>query len=187
MGVARDRARVRERLGLGSGLGDVVRWDVRWRLEKRHGGVEDFGGDVAAFKAAVEPYEVLEFDGNLLVTVGATAMWEGLEGALTTAFNNANARLGVGDSTTAEAVGQTDLQAATNKLRKAMNATYPTRSANQTTFQSDFGSTEANFTWNEVGTFNAASGGTMLNRKVQALGTKSSGSTWTLTETITLT
>jgi hypothetical protein len=42
-----------------------------------------------------------------------------------TGWNNANAFLGVGDSSTAEAATQTELQAATNRFYKAMNATFP--------------------------------------------------------------
>ena len=106
-------------------------------------------------------------------------------GGAYTALNNAGAHLGVGDSATAFAAAQTDLQAATNKLRKAMNATYPQRSANVLTFQSDFLDGEANFAWQEIGSFNAAAAGTMLTRLVTALGTKASG-TWTLTYTLTV-
>ena len=107
-------------------------------------------------------------------------------GGTYTPRNNANAHHGVGDSATAFAAAQTDLQAATNKLRKAMNATYPQRSANVLTFQSDFLDGEANFAWQEIGSFNAAAAGTMLTRLVTALGTKASG-TWTLTYTLTVT
>lgn len=106
-------------------------------------------------------------------------------GEAVTPFNNANANLGVGDGTAAFAVTQTDLQG-TNKLRKAMDAGYPTRSGNQLTFRSTFGGTEANFAWNEWGVFNAATGRVMMNRKVESLGTKASGATWVLTVTITL-
>ena len=67
-----------------------------------------------------------------------------------------------------------------------MNATYPQRSANVLTFQSDFLDGEANFAWQEIGSFNAAAAGTMLTRLVTALGTKASG-TWTLTYTLTVT
>lgn len=137
------------------------------------------------FLAEVDPYEVIEREGNILVTVGIDILLDLLIGAGGTVFSNANAHLGVGDSSTAAAVGQTDLQAATNKLRKAMNGGYPAVSAPTIDFQSTFGSSEANFSWNEVGTFNAAAAGIMLNRKVQSLGTKTSGATWTLTETIT--
>jgi hypothetical protein len=106
-------------------------------------------------------------------------------GGAYTAFNAANAFLGVGDSSTAFVASQTDLQAASNKLRKAMDATYPTQSTNILTFQATYGSSEANFAWNEWGVFNASSSGTMLNRKVESLGTKSTGS-WTLTVSLTV-
>jgi hypothetical protein len=160
---------------------DATRWHAHIRLEKRRDG-ED------------EPYEVIERDGNLLVTNGRNLLWKGLRGDAITAFSAANARLGVGDSSTAEAITQTDLQAATNKLRKAMDSGWPKvgtadglATDNLMQFQATFGTSEANCAWAEWGTFNAASGSTsMLNRKVEALGTKSSGS-WTLTTTLTLT
>lgn len=95
--------------------------------------------------------------------------------------------LGVGDSTAAHAAGQTDLQAATNKLRKAMDATYPSGAANVITFRATFGTGDANWVWNEWGTFTAASGGTMLTRKVEALGTKTNTQTWQFTATLTFT
>lgn len=107
-------------------------------------------------------------------------------GEAVTAFNNANAYLGVGDSTAAFAATQTDLQAATNKLRKAMEATYPTRATNVLTFRSLFATGDANFAWAEWGVFNAASAGTMMSRKVEALGTKTSAQSWQLTTTITI-
>lgn len=102
------------------------------------------------------------------------------------AFSNANAYIGVGDSTTAFAATQTDLIAATNKFRKAQDATYPQVSGNVMTFRSSFGTSEANFAWQEWGIFNASSAGTMMNRKVESLGTKTSAQTWQLTLTITL-
>lgn len=107
-------------------------------------------------------------------------------GGAVTAFNNANSYLGVGDSTTAFAASQTDLQAATNVLRKAMEATYPTLATNVITFRSLFGTADANFAWAEWGVFNAATAGTMMSRKVDALGTKTSAQSWQLTATITI-
>lgn len=141
----------------------------------------------ARAKAEVSPYEIIEGDYNALVDSGIINLLNALIGVGITAFNNANARLGVGDSSTAWATNQTDLQAATNKLRKGMNATYPTGTGTKTiTFQSDFTTGEANWAWAEWGIFNAASGATsMLSRKVESLGTKASG-TWTLTVTFTL-
>lgn len=108
-------------------------------------------------------------------------------GAAVTPFNNANAHIGVGDSSTAFAAGQTDLVATTNKLRKAMDATYPTGASNVLTFRATFGTGDANFAWNEWGIFNAASAGTMLNRKVESLGTKTNTQTWQFTTTLTVT
>lgn len=100
-------------------------------------------------------------------------------------FNNANSYIGVGDSTTAFSASQTDLQASSNKARKGMEATFPTRTNNQLVFKSSFGTSDANFSWQEWGVFNASSGGVMLNRKVENLGQKSQG-TWLLTVTLTI-
>lgn len=103
-------------------------------------------------------------------------------------LNNANAHLGVGTSTTAHAASQTDLVATGgNQFRKGMDASYPQRSANVITFRSTFASGEANFAWAEWGIFNASTSGQMYSRKVEALGTKASGSTWELTVTSTIT
>jgi hypothetical protein len=94
--------------------------------------------------------------------------------------------LGVGDNTTAFAATQTDLVAATNKLRKVMDGGYPTRSSGTLTFRSTFNTGEANYAWNEWGIFDAPTAGTMYGRKQEALGTKTSAQTWQLTATITL-
>lgn len=107
--------------------------------------------------------------------------------AAATPFNNANSFIGVGDSATAYAAGQTDLQAATNKLRKAMDATFPTLATNVATFRATFATTDANFAWLEWGVFNASSAGTMMNRKQESLGTKTSAQTWQFTVTLTYT
>lgn len=107
-------------------------------------------------------------------------------GEAVTAFNNANSYIGVGDSTTAFAAAQTDLQAASNKFRKAQDATYPQRATNVLTFRSTFGTSDANFAWQEWGVFNGAAGGTMLNRKVESLGTKPGTQTWQFTVTLTV-
>ena len=141
--------------------------------------------DDAAFNRD-EPFAVEEIDGNLLLNEGITALQNLLTGAAATAFNNANSYLGVGDSSTAAAATQTGLQAATNKLYKAMEASYPAIAGQVTTWRSVFGSADANFAWNE---FTVASGNSdasvNLNRKVSAQGTKASGQTWTLDLAIT--
>jgi hypothetical protein len=101
-------------------------------------------------------------------------------------FDNSNAYIGVGDSTTAFAASQTDLQAATNKFRKAMDATYPQASAGAMTFRSTFATGDANFAWQEWGVFNASSAGTMMNRVVANNGTKANTETKQVTVTLTL-
>ncbi len=103
-----------------------------------------------------------------------------------TPFDEANAFIGVGDSATAYAAGQTDLQAASNKFRQAMESTYPTRAGNVLTFRSLFGTGSANFHWQEWALFNDAAAGEMLSRKVEDLGTKTSAQSWLLTTTITV-
>lgn len=146
------------------------------------------------------PEECAEIVGNLLVNEGIAQMIDltMIATVLTNqtaanAWGNTNAFTGVGDSSTAEAATQTDLQAATNHFYKAMNATYPSRSSQTVSFQSDFTTSEANYAWAEwsiaAGATSASGSGFLigtknLNRKVASLGTKSSG-TWTLTAQIT--
>lgn len=119
-------------------------------------------------------------------TAGKTIVAQLLSGEAANAYNNANSYLGSGDSNTAFNVAQTDLQAATNKLRKAMDATYPTRSTNVLTYRSTFATGDANWAWEEWALFNAAAAGTMLCRKVESLGTKTSAQSWVITADITV-
>lgn len=126
-----------------------------------------------------------------MIIIGVTNAYRDFVAARTTgtsgtSFDNANSYIGVGDSSTAFVASQTDLQAASNKFRKAMDATYPTTVTNVLTFRSTFGTSEANFAWQEWGVFNASSAGTMLNRKVESLGTKPGTQTWQFTVTLTL-
>lgn len=106
-------------------------------------------------------------------------------GAAYTAFSNANANIGVGISSAAFAATQTDLQGAT-KTRKGMDATYPTLAGNVITFRSTFGTADANHAWAEFGVFNAAAGGTMMNRTVADNGTKAATETKVFTITVTM-
>jgi hypothetical protein len=120
-----------------------------------------------------------------LTTVGATWIMKALMDDSPTHYSNANAYLGVGDSSTAFAIGQTDLQAASNKVRKGMESSYPSRSSNAVTFRALFATGEGNFAWNEWGLFNASSAGEMFSRKVESLGTKTSAAAWQFTVTLT--
>ena len=148
-----------------------------WKLEK-------FENDEAV--KSNTPFEVKNIEDNILVNTGINALLTLLAGGGGDAFDNDNSYLGVGEDVTAADAGQTDLIGA-SKVRVAMNATYPTFGTSQKiTFQADFGSAVANFAWNEFAVFNASSGGTMLNRKVEVEGTKTAGQTWRLSLEISL-
>jgi hypothetical protein len=99
-------------------------------------------------------------------------------------YDASHARIGVGDSSTAFAVNQTDLQAATNKLRKIVDGA-PVRTSNSVDFTSTFQLAEGNFAWNEIGLFNSASGDYMATRRIlTGFGTKTSTEVWTITLTV---
>lgn len=179
------------------GIGMLEKWDPRHLELKRELEIDLVAHGAAPRDAAASALEILARRGvvpteirlsrNLLVNTGLTDIGNGLTSAgLATPYTNANAHLGVGDSSTAAAVSQTDLQAASNKLRKAMDATYPTVANGVYTFRSTFATGDANFAWQEWAVFNAASTGRMLNRAVASLGTKTSAQSWQFTVTITV-
>ncbi len=152
---------------------------VEWKITK-------FRND-ADYKAG-KPYAIEKFEENLLLNEGINELWSLVCGTGGVKFDNTNAYLGVGDSNAAENATQTGLQAATNKLYKAMDASYPTYGTNQkATWKSTFGSSDANWAWNEFTVANGNSDASdNLNRKISAQGTKTSGQTWELTLEITL-
>ncbi|MDQ2995456.1 MAG: hypothetical protein M3R61_00150 [Chloroflexota bacterium] len=170
--------------GFGSAVADKGSWKTHWTAAYYDG---DWTAEQIDAGLAGLPSDVREQDGNILVTAGITLLLNLLIGAGGTVYNNANAFLGIGDSSTAAAIGQTDLQAATNKVRKLMDASYPSVATNVVTFRSTFATSEGNFSIQEQATFNAAAAGTMLNRKVSDLGTKTAASTLQLTMTVTIT
>lgn len=157
-------------IGAGVGVAECAKWKPHWKIEK--------------YNSKGELYAVEEFDGNLLLNTGINALLNLLIGS-GTAFNNTNARIGVGDSSTAAAATQTDLQASTNKAYAAMDATYPQVSGQTVTFRATFGSGVAAFAWNEFVIKNNATG-VCLNRKVEAHGSKASADTWVVQVQITI-
>lgn len=172
-------------------LGDKLQYKTRWKIRRFK--------DEAAFRAnqptpVVDPLTLQELpaesvvEGNLLLNEGIGEAWDLICGLGTpAAFSNANANLGVGDSTSAESAAHTGLQAPTNKLYKAVEAGYPSRAAQTVTWQAIFGTSEANFSWQEFTVANGNSDASVnLNRKVSDQGTKASGQTWTLELDITL-
>lgn len=158
-------------------LRDLVEHHSHWKVEKYLG----------EYSPEKKPVEVVEFDGNLLLNGGINALLTLVAGTGATKFDSGNAYIGVGDSATAADPTQTGLQAATNKLYKPMQAGYPTYGTLQlTTWQAIFGTTDANWAWNEYIVANSSGGTVALNRKVQSLGTKTNSFSWVITLVITL-
>lgn len=168
---------------------DVMRYRVKWRAELfvgKHWKNPD--------GTTNRPDVVRETTGNLLLRGGASLIWETLRGAGTTAstaakkYFNATAALGVGNSTVAAAATQTALQGGSQSF-KALTGGFPTHTTGSTAatvadivYKSTWGTGEGNFAWNEFGLANKASTANrrLLNRKVQALITKTSAASATL-------
>ncbi len=146
--------------------------------------------DEEHYKACIE--RGVDFDPpEKSVSVGNVTLDEGFNtilllatGGTAVPFSNTYARIGVGDSNTPASKSQTDLLG-TNKAYKAMDSGYPSVSGTTVTFRATFGSTEANFAWNEFTIDNGAAAGKNWNRMVSTQGTKSSGQIWTCSLTIT--
>lgn len=101
-----------------------TRWVIR-RYASHADFLEGKASDIVDPTGALLPSESV-IDGNLPLNEGIGELWDivcGL-GAPTT-FANANAYIGVGDSSSAAAATQTALQASTNKAYKAMETSYP--------------------------------------------------------------
>jgi len=166
---------------------EIAKWLCRYRLSKYHQDIEPYRGREDEFHQLFQPYEVIEREGNCLLNTGIDEIWDLVTGAVSGAdhiFDNAAAQIGVGDSNTAANATQTDLQAATNKSYKGMESGYPTSTSQKATFKASFGSSEANYAWEEW-VVKQSTSSICLNRKVESLGTKSTG-TWTLEVEISL-
>ncbi len=166
---------------------ELANWLCRYKLSKYHQDIEPYRGREDEFHQLFKPYEVIEGEGNCLLNTGIDEIWDLVTGAVSGAshiFDNAAAQIGVGDSSTAADATQTDLQAATNKTYKGMESGYPTSTSQKATFKASFGSSEANYAWEEW-VVKQSTSAICLNRKVESLGTKSTG-TWTLEVEISL-
>jgi hypothetical protein len=187
----------------------IQRWDeeqTRWLSDRLFGNhLVRPGTELSPLLFAsygIEPYDVTEdHDCNMVVQAGWVALLGGVAGTtMSPKFDATHARIGAGTSSTAASYTQTTLvgdtgAGSTTSYFKLVNGA-PVIATGSTpptlTFVSVFGGTVANFAWNEFGTdagtadsvSNATSGGTFFNRGVSNQGTKASGQTWTVTETI---
>lgn len=159
----------------------------------------------ADFEAlGVKPNDMTEADGNLLTTAGLNRITNLIIGGGGQAFTSTSTRavVGVGDSSTAASVTDGEMlgAGATHEYYMPADASNPTQSNGVITCNATFNTDNSQFAWNEWGfaiaTAAASSSasfatatttGVLLNRKVQSLGTKGAGATWTLQATITLT
>jgi len=167
----------------------AVSWAMTWALEKREG---DWTGSQIAAGIAPRPYETMVVKDNGLLNNGIDNLLMRLIGGPGDAYPpyaSGSAHIKVGDGTAAFSASHTDLQG-TNVAESPMDHGYPTVSATTVTWKSTFGAAVANFSWEEVGVKNASgpvsSTVRLLNRRVQSFGTKVSGSTWTMTLSITV-
>ncbi len=158
---------------------------TKWIIRRyRSADYDKYGINAKPFHPTLPPVSVI--DGNLLLNEGIAVLIDLLTGESATAFSEANAYIGVGDSTTAAEATQTGLQAAVNKLWKGMETGYPTNASQKVTFRAVFDSAEANYAWQEFTVSNASDDtGDNLNRKVEDEGTKTVGQTWTVDVEIT--
>ena len=169
---------------------ETAHWKCKCKLEKRHGDINACLTPTQrlAFLDTVKPYETIEGEDNCLLNSGINEIWDLITGVVSGAahiFDNAATQIGIGDSDTVAAATQTDLQAVANKTYKGMEATFPTSTSQKATFKSSFGSGDANYVWKEW-VVKQATSAKCINRKVDSMGTKASGTTWTLEVDITL-
>jgi hypothetical protein len=172
-----------------------ISWKAHWRIDKFR---DPTGAIAKTMQLGASMTEILrhfpeafiateEWNDNLGLNEGLGELIDIICGLSTpTKWDNANARLGVGDSNTAEAATQTGLQASTNKTYKTMDTSYPARTNQTAEWRATFGASDANYAWEEYTVVNAATdAGKNLNRKCSSKGTKASGETWTLSLQIT--
>jgi hypothetical protein len=175
---------------------DRISWKALWRINKFKDPTDTIAKKLqAGLSTAQAKIEFAkEFLGDEIIE-NNLALNEGIGDLLDligglgspTKWDNANARLGVGDSNSTVVATQTGLQAATNKAFKAVDATWPQRTNQTLEWRATFASADANFAWEEYTIVNAADDtGKNLNRKCASKGTKVVGESWVLDLQITL-
>jgi hypothetical protein len=174
---------------------DKISWKAKWTINK----FKDQRGEIGRqLKAGAKIEDVKEkfpeafiaketIEGNVALNEGLQALIE-LAGGISTPnkWDNTNAYLGVGDSSTAPVATQTGLLAAVNKFWEPLDATYPQRTGQVCEWRATFEDGDAEFAWEEYTVVNASDDtGDNLNRCIASKGTKASGEAWTLALQIT--
>lgn len=168
---------------------DRLNWQVHATVEKYDRATLEAAGlldaPIEEIRAALQPDDTVEAAGNALLNEGINRLLNLLIGGGGTAYSNANAQIGVGNSTAAVNASQSDLQGGANTAWASMDSGFPSIAAQTVTFKSTFADGVANFAWNEWSIRNGAGANENLNRKVVSLGTKAGG-VWSLTVSITV-
>src|SRR5205085_9040744 len=149
-----------ELFSIGTSIIIVQKWKERYVAGVGESAIEKLqnkGYDISSIyqKTDAVPYEINIHHKiplaplNVMLNAGIDEIWNlvVVAGGSVVAYDNTNARTGVGDSATGAVATQTGLQAATNKTFKAMDATYPLHTAQQWDGKSTYGSTDANYSW----------------------------------------
>lgn len=162
------------------GISEHSQWRVEWKVEKWM--------DTARKLAGFAPDEIACEAQNIILDGGATEMLKLITGTGGSAFSAANSYIYIGTDSTAENAAQTGVIAqGANRAYAPMDTGFPTVNGRQMVFRASFGDDAANFAWNEAAITNGTGANAIaMNRKVAALGTKTTG-TWTLQITISLT
>jgi hypothetical protein len=187
------------RIGVSPRVVDAGLWIPQYSLHKfyeHRDRVGKAGRQGLSMAYLMENFELMEpplkFHDNCLLQEGINELWALIAGTGATKFDAGNAYMGVGDDGTAADPTDTGLKGAenagTHKLYVAMDGSYPTYGTSQkATWRSTYTSPQANFHWQEITVANGNSDAAKnLNRKVQDMGTKASGSTWAAALEVTL-
>lgn len=194
-----EKSKTQETLAVGAAMpaeDHLWKAHVHWKIHKFVGDFPQMTPE-EIMAAGVKPYAVDEYEGNCLLQDGINnILTPALIGGSYTPINTTDGCIGVGSSTTAAAATQTGLQTPINWV--IVTATTGTGSSQQLVLQASFGSSYGNGAWNEICCGSTTTPGSLpstaatppatahvLNRLVQSMGTKASGSTWTVTLTIT--
>ena len=176
----------------------VDRWDeeqTEW-VKRKSGLVEPEAWHFHTLR--VRPYDTsLDEDCNLVTDNGWNLIMKNLAGTAGTLFSATVGRIGTGNVNTAAAYTDTDLGAAAgaaNRQYKLISGapTVGTTHTQGLVFTATFGSGLGNYSWAEFGTDQGTADGTTVvsvfwNHGISNQGTKVSGQTWSVTETITWT
>lgn len=172
-------AKIERAIHQARGVSEHFKWCFEVNVEKF--------GSMIEYIAGAKPFEISTVKENIVLDAGREEIVKLLTGVGGTAYSNTNAKIYVGDNTTAENASQTGVLATTNKAYAGMVTGYPTVSGGVATFQAVFGEDAANFEIRELSVTNGSGVGAIaLNRRVSDLGRKAQGTVWNVTATITL-